>query len=123
MTDMIPYILTKTPAKFGGKDNWLGVKMSPHLPMEFINEVTELGVKTNKGFFYWSQCPSEVIQTIYQRLKLKEMQTEQITEDQLAAYNRMKDLTSELSDLIFEMNVDDRKHSIDYVKSQLDELK
>lgn len=69
---MIEYILTQVPKKFCGKENWLGVKMSPHSPMIFINSVTKEGVETNEGFYKWEQCSRQIIGTIYQRLKLLE---------------------------------------------------
>lgn len=69
---MIEYILTQVPKRFSGKENWLGVKMTPHTPMIFINEITEDGVETNEGFYEWSQCNRQIIGTIYQRLKLLE---------------------------------------------------
>lgn len=71
----LKYILTKVPASFGGKDNWLGVKMSPHTSMEFINEVDADGVKTNYTRYAWDECSNEIIATIYQRLKLNEPST------------------------------------------------
>lgn len=71
-TNMINYIMTKVPASFSGKENWLGVKMSPHQSMEFINLVTDQGVVTNRGSYRWDFCSQEIISTIYQRLKLNE---------------------------------------------------
>ena len=68
----LEYILTQVPVKFGGKENWLGFKTSPHNPMRFINEVTAEGVKTNEGFYEWSRVDEKTIQTIYQRLKWNE---------------------------------------------------
>lgn len=73
MNNQLQYILTKVPAKFGGKDNWLGVKMSPHSSMEFINEVDKDGVKTNVTRYAWDECPQSIIATIYQRMKLDEL--------------------------------------------------
>lgn len=67
---MVEYILTQCPKEFHGKENWLGVKMSPHSPMIFINKVSADGVKTNEGNYTWGQCSQEIISTIYQRLKL-----------------------------------------------------
>ena len=69
----LEYILTRCPQRFGGKDNWLGFKMSPHKPMTFINEVTVEGVKTDTGFKEWSNVDQPTIQTIYQRLKVMEL--------------------------------------------------
>lgn len=71
-SDMIHFILTKTPLTFRGKENWLGVKMSPHQSMEFINEITEDGIKTSCSQYAFDECPDEIIATIYQRLKLIE---------------------------------------------------
>lgn len=68
---MIAYILTQAPIKFG-KENWLGLKTSPHQPMIFINEIDFDGVTTNQGYYTWKQCTQETISTIYQRLKLNE---------------------------------------------------
>lgn len=72
MEEVIKYILGKTPQTFFGKSNWLGVKMSPHSEMIFINKITATGIETNKGEYSWCNCPKEIINTIYQRLKLNE---------------------------------------------------
>lgn len=72
MDSSLEYILTKCPQEFGGKENWLGFKATPHTPMRFINRITIEGVKTNEGFFKWSEVGQQTIQTIYQRLKLLE---------------------------------------------------
>jgi hypothetical protein len=69
--EMISFILSKIPINFGGKDNWLGVKMSPHQSMEFINKVEETGITTSVTRYSWDECSDPVIQTIYQRVKLK----------------------------------------------------
>lgn len=71
-SDMIYYILSKTPVSFGGKDNWLGVKMSPHQSMEFINKIEDHGITTSVTKYSWDECPNPVIQTIYQRIRLLE---------------------------------------------------
>lgn len=68
---MISFILSNAPVKFGGKENWLGVKMSPHQSMEFINKVEQSGITTSVTNYSWDECSDEVIATIYQRLKLK----------------------------------------------------
>jgi hypothetical protein len=70
--EMIEYIKTQAPKEFRGKENWLGVKMSPHQSMEFINKVTAEGVVTNAGQYSWSECSQQIISTIYQRLKLSD---------------------------------------------------
>lgn len=72
MDQVIDYILSQVPCSFYGKENWLGVKMSPHTPMTFVNKITATHVYTNEGEYCWEECPREVIQTIYQRLKLNE---------------------------------------------------
>lgn len=69
---MLVYILSKVPASFCGKDNYLSVKISPHTPICYINEISSDGVKTSEGFYEWHQCPKTVVATIYQRLKLIE---------------------------------------------------
>lgn len=69
MTGQLEYILTKVPVEFRGKENWLGYKHSPHSSMVFINEVTSEGIKTNEGWYSWSECNKEAVATIYQRLK------------------------------------------------------
>ena len=68
----LEYILTQVPKSFGGKENWLGFKTTPHTPMRFINEITKEGVKTNEGFYNWDEVGEKTIQTIYQRLKWNE---------------------------------------------------
>lgn len=122
-SEMISFILSKTPVNFGGKDDWLGVKMSPHQPFEFINKIGKGGIETSVTKYSWDECHNEVIQTIYQRLKLKNINMEQITEEQLSSYHRMKELVEELTELIFEMPDKDRADSIEYIKSQLDEIR
>lgn len=73
MSETLDYILSvDLPKEFRGKENWLGVKMSPHTPMLFINKVTREGVETNAGSFTWDKCSTNIINTIYQRLKLNE---------------------------------------------------
>lgn len=72
LAPIIEYILSQVPKDFNGKANWLGVKMSPHTPMTFINKITATHVYTNEGKYPWEQCSNKVILTIYQRLKLNE---------------------------------------------------
>lgn len=68
---MLQFILTQVPVEFGRAD-WLGVKMSPHTAMIFINRVEKAGIQSNFGFFTWNDCRQEIISTVYQRLKLNE---------------------------------------------------
>lgn len=70
--EMLAYIKTRVPVAFSGKQNWLGFKMSPHLPMEFINKVTIEGVETSITKYSWDECSQQIISTIYQRLKLND---------------------------------------------------
>lgn len=72
MDSTMEYILTQVPASFGGKENWLGFKATPHTPMRFINEVTKEGVKTNEGFYEWNKVDTMTKNTVYQRLKWNE---------------------------------------------------
>lgn len=69
---LLDYILKNCPQEYHGKEYWLGVKMTPHQPMIFINKVTKEGVETNEGFYDWEGCSGQVISTIYQRMKLNE---------------------------------------------------
>ena len=72
---MIKYIITQCPKEFNGRENWLGVKMTPHTPMIFVNGITEDGVETNEGFYQYQDCSQAIISTIYQRLKLHDRTT------------------------------------------------
>lgn len=65
------YIFTQIPAEFS-KSEWLGIKMSPHSKMIFINKVSNDGIETSEGLKSWPQCSDQIISTIYQRLKLNE---------------------------------------------------
>lgn len=53
--DMISFILAKTPLTYS-KENWLGVKLSPHQSIEFINKIDSEGVVTNRRAYSWGQC-------------------------------------------------------------------
>lgn len=44
---MLEYVSSKAPREFRGKENWLGLRMSPHSPMCFINNITSDGVETS----------------------------------------------------------------------------
>lgn len=110
---MLEYILEQCPQEYNGKENWLGVKMSPHSPMMFINKVTKEGIETNEGFYDWDGCSKEVIGTIYQRMRLNEKKFKEAM--------KIRDAVSDLCEMIRNQTGIERRESIGYAIKMINE--